>query len=236
GGGGGGAWRRGSGDPGLLVRVLAARAGAVRDAGKTDEAERTCREVVAWANAHAVPADALFAIFNLAELLWLRGSLDEAADILAAARPLEQTRPIERGRRTVDLLLGLVALSRGALVAAHEHLMVALRSRMSYGFHSRACIAIKAIAARCIQGGDLVTGVTLFGAAESATAKLYCGPGHLGPYWKQQQAVARVTLGDNGFDEAYARGAAMGLREAATLALGVEHPDLAHDSVRFAEV
>jgi predicted ATPase/class 3 adenylate cyclase len=227
---------RRAGEPGLLVRVLAGRSGAMRDAGKTEEAEQTCREVIAWANAQGVPADALFAIFNLAEMLWLSGSLDEAADILAAARPLEQARPIERGRRTVDLLLGLVALSRGDLVAAHEHLTVALRSRMTYGFHSRACIAIKAIAARCIQGGDLVTGVTLFGAAESTTAKLHCGPGHLGPYWKGQQAVARVTLGDNAFDEAYARGAAKSLREAASLALGVEHPDMAHDSVRFAEV
>lgn len=223
-------------DPGLLVRVLAGRSGALRDAGKPDEAERTCREVIAWANAHGVPADALFAIFNLAELLWLKGSLDEAADILAAARPLEQTRPIERGRRTVDLLLGLVALRRGDLVAAHEHLTVALRSRMSYGFHSRACVAIKAIAARCIQGGDFATGVTLFGAAESANAKLHCGPGHLAPYWKLQQNTARAALGDNAFDEAYAQGAEMGLREAASLALGVEHPDMAHDSIRFAAI
>jgi predicted ATPase/class 3 adenylate cyclase len=227
---------RRAGDPGLLVRVLAARSAALRDAGKTQEAEQTCREVIAWADAHGVPADALFAIFHLAEMLWLRGSLDEAADILAAARPLEQTRPMERGRRTVDQLLGLVALSRGDLVAAHEHLTVSLRSRMSYGFHSRACVAIKAIAARCIHGGDFVTGVTLFGAAESATAMLHCGPGQLGPYWKQQQSAARVALGDNAFDEAYAHGTAMGLREAAAMALLVEHPDLAHDSVRFAEV
>jgi hypothetical protein len=58
----------------------------------------------------------------------------------------------------------------------------------------------------------------------------------LGPFWKRQQMAARVALGDNAFDEAYVRGAAMGLREAAALALLVEHPDLAHDSVRFAEV
>jgi predicted ATPase len=227
---------RRAGDPGLLVRVLAARSGALRDAGKTDEAERTCREVIAWANSQGVPGDALFAIFNLAELLWLNGSLDEAADILAAARPLEQARPMERGRRTVDLMLGLVALRRGDLVAAHEHLTVALRSRMSYGFHSRACVAIKAIAARCVQGGDFAVAVTLFGAAESTNARLLCGPGHFNPYWKQQQDIARTALEDGAFDEAYARGAAMGLRDAASLALGVEHPDLAHDSIRFAEV
>ncbi len=223
-------------DPGLLVRVLAGRSGALRDAGRMAEAESVCREVIEWAATKNVQTDALFAVFNLAELLWLRGDLDEAADILAAARPYEQMRPVERGRRTVDLLLGLIALRRGDLVAAHEHLTVALRSRMSYGFHSRTCVAIKAIAARCIQGGDVATGVTLFGAAESLTAKLHCGPGIFGPYWKTQQETARRLLGDTVFDGAYARGAQMGLREAAALALGVEHPDLASDSIRFAEV
>nr|WP_203915014.1 adenylate/guanylate cyclase domain-containing protein [Rhizocola hellebori] len=227
---------RRTGDPGLLVRVLAGRSGALRDAGKTDEAERSCREVIGWAAANNVPADALFAVFNLAELLWLRGELDEAADILAAARPYEQMRPVERGRRTVDLLLGLIALKRGDLVAAHEHLTVALRSRVSYGFHGRTCVAIKAIAARCVHGGDTATAATLFGAAESLTAKLQCGPGVFGSYWKAQQETARRQLGDTAFDEAYARGAAMGIREAAALALGVEHPDLASDSIRFAEV
>lgn len=227
---------RRTGDAGLLVRVLAGRSGALRDAGHTEEAERSCREVITWAAAHDVSADALFAVFNLAEMLWLRDDLDEAADILAAARPFEQMRPIERGRRTVDLLLGLVALRRGDLVAAHEHLTVALRSRMSYGFHSRTCVAIKAIAARCIQGGDTATGVTLFGAAESTITKLHCGPGIFAPYWKAQQETARGALGDAAFDEAYAKGVNMGLREAATLALGIEHPDLAGDSVRFATV
>jgi hypothetical protein len=227
---------RRAGDPGLLVRVLAGRSGALRDAGQTDQAERSCREVIEWAATNNVHADALFAVVNLAELLWLRGDLDEAADILAAARPYEQMRPVERGRRTVDLLLGLIALKRGDLVAAHEHLTVALRSRVSYGFHGRSCVAIKAIAARCVQGGDTTTATILFGAAESLTAKLHCGPGVFGSYWKVQQETARRQLGDSAFDMAYARGAAMGLREAAALALGVEHPDLADDSVRFAEV
>ena len=35
------------------------------------------------------------------------------------------------------MLLGLVALSRGDLIAAHDHLVVALRFRMSYGYHWR---------------------------------------------------------------------------------------------------
>lgn len=223
-------------EAGLLVRVLAGRSGALRDAGRTEDAERVCRQVIDWAQAQGVPSEGLFAIFNLAELMWLRGAHEEAAEILAAARPLEQMRPAERGRRTVDLLLGLVALGRGDLVAAHEHLMVALRSRMTYGFHSRACVALKAMAARCVEGGDVATGTTLFGAAESANIKLHCGPGIFGPYWKAMQRSARSALGDAAFDEAYARGTRMGLREAATLALSVEHPDLVHNSGRFAEV
>jgi predicted ATPase len=227
---------RRAGEPGLLARVLAGRAGAIRDAGQPAEAEQVCRDVISWAAVHDVTPDAFFAAVNLAELLMLRGALDEAKELLASTRQTEQLRPAERGRRTVDLLLGMVALRRGDLVAAHEHLVVALRSRMTYGFHSRACTAIKAMAVRCIQGGDFGTGVTLFGAAESTNARLHCGPGDFGPYWKQQLQVARASLGDSAFDQAYARGTLMELREAAALALKVEHPDMARPSERFAEI
>ena len=48
--------------------------------------------------------------------------------------------------------------------------------------------------------------------------------------------AARAALGDAVFDEAYARGAALSLGETASLALAVEHPDLAVDSSRFAEL
>ncbi|MEU8077346.1 adenylate/guanylate cyclase domain-containing protein [Catellatospora citrea] len=227
---------RRAGDPGLLARVLAGRSGALRDAGKPDDAEQACREVLAWATRYEVAPDALFAVCNLAELLWLRGALDEAATLLAASRQLEQLRPAERGRRTLDLLLGMVALRRGDLVAAHEHLTVALRSRMAYGFHGRACVAVKAMAARCVQGGDAMTAATLFGAAESTTVRLHCGPGIFASFWTAQQEAARAALGDAVFDEAYARGAALSLGETASLALAVEHPDLALDSSRFAEL
>ena len=49
----------------------------------------------------------------------------------------------------MDMMLGMVALSRGDLVAAHDHLIVALRSRMSFGFHLRVCETLNAIAVRC---------------------------------------------------------------------------------------
>jgi len=226
---------RRAGDPGLLARVLAGRGAPLADMGRTDEAEAACREVIEWARTEDVSADALFAIYTLAQLLWRRGALDEAADLLACARPLEAARPGDRGRRTVDMLLGLIALSRGDLVAAHDHLMVALRSRMGYGFHSRVCETLSAIAVRCSAGGDALTAARLFGAAQAARAELRFSPGALGPYWTEQEAAVRTALGDAVFDGAYAEGGALTLEEAVAVALAVEHPDLVAGSVRFSD-
>jgi predicted ATPase/class 3 adenylate cyclase len=221
---------RRSGDAGTVARVLAGQPGPLVGLGKAVEAEQLCRDLLAWAGPRGVTADALFAVYNLAELLWLRSAYDEAAELLATARPIEALRPAERGRRTVDLLLGMVALGRGDLVAAHDHLSVALRSRMSYGFHSRACAAISAMATRCVLGADHLTAATLFGAVAAAKARLCRGPGIFGPFWATQQAVSRAALGDSAFDVAWARGASLSLDDAAALALGIEAPDLA---VRF---
>lgn len=217
--------RRG-GDPGIVARVLAGQPGPLVSLGKAVEAEQLCRDLLAWAGPRDVMADALFAIYNLAELLWLRGAYDEAAELLATARPVEALRPAERGRRTVDLLLGMVALGRRDLVAAHDHLSVALRSRMSYGFHSRACVALCAMAARCTLAGDHTMAATLFGAATVAKARLCRRPGIFGPFWNAQQAESRAALGDSAFDAAWARGAALSLEDGAGLALALEAPDL----------
>jgi hypothetical protein len=204
--------------------------------GRTEEAERTCREVIAWAAEQGVAGEALQAVYVWAQMLWRRGALHEAADLLATARPLEQGRTVERGRRTVDMILGLVALSRGDLVAAHDHLVVALRSRMNYGYHSRVCEALNAIAVRCWLGGDPETAARLFGAAQAARVRLRCSPGAFGTYWSEQQTAVRGGLGDAPFDAAYAAGAGMGLEEAVAMALTIEHPDLAAGSERFSEV
>jgi predicted ATPase/class 3 adenylate cyclase len=222
-------------DPGLLARVLAGRGMPLLDTGQPREAERACRDVIAWAGRQGVAGDALFAVYCLAQLLWRRGDLVEAADLLASARPVEATRPTERGRRTVDMLLGMVALARGDLVAAHDHLTVALRSRIGLGFHSRACEALCGLAVRCALGGDPVMAARLFGAADTARASLRCGAGVYAPYWSEQQAALRTALGDPAFDAAYAEGGVLGLDEAAELALTVEHPDLAVDSQRFTD-
>jgi predicted ATPase/class 3 adenylate cyclase len=227
-----GAARR-AGEVGLLARVLAGRGAPLAGMGRVDDAERMCREVTAWARREGVPSDALLAVYTLAQILLRRGALDEAADLLANARPLEASRPAERGRRTVDMLLGLVALGRGDVVAAHDHLTVALRSRMGFGFHARACETLNAVAVRCLTGADPLTAVRLFGAAQAARARLRLAAGPFGPYWHEQQAVARAVLGDVVFDAAYAEGATLSLEDAVAVALTVEHPDLAVGSDRF---
>ncbi|GGM57019.1 adenylate/guanylate cyclase domain-containing protein [Dactylosporangium sucinum] len=225
-----------AGDPGLIARVLAGRGAPLLEMGRIDEAERTCREVIAWAEEQGVEGEALFAVYALAQLLWRRGDLDAAATLLAGARPLENGRPLERGRRAVDMMLGMVALSRGDLVAAHDHLIVALRSRMTFGFHRRVCETLNAIAVRCALGADLETAARLFGAAQAARVRLRCSSGGFGAYWTEQQASLRATMGDADFDAAYAAGGALSLEEAVAAALTIEHPDLVAGSIRFSAV
>ncbi|WP_326562393.1 NB-ARC domain-containing protein [Micromonospora sp. NBC_01796] len=227
---------RQAGDAGLQARVLAGRAAPLIDMGQLVEAERVCREVIAWAHQNDVSGDALFAVYSLAELLWRRCALDEAAELLGAARPVEAARPTERARRSVDMLLGMVALSRGDLVAAHDHLVVALRSRMGHGFHGRACDTINAIAVRCAWGGDPITAARLFGAAQATRSAMRSTAGMFGQYWLEEQAGLRGVLGDVAFDAAYAEGAELTLEEAAAVALAVDHPDLAAGSIRFSGV
>jgi predicted ATPase/class 3 adenylate cyclase len=227
---------RRAGDPGLIARILSARGAPLLDMGRIEESERLSRDVIAWSEEQGVAGEALLAIYALAQLLWRRGALDEAAGLLASARPLENSRPLERGRRTVDMILGMVALSRGDLVAAHDHLIVALRSRMSFGFHLRVCETLNAIAVRCALADDLETAARLFGAAQAARIRLRCSAGGFGAYWTEQQAKLRADMGDAAFDTAYAAGGSLGLEESVALALTIEHPDLVAGSVRFSAV
>jgi hypothetical protein len=221
------------GHPELLVRALAGQRLSLVEAGRTVEAEKLCREVIVRAERTGVPAAALPAVVTLAELLWRRDALDEAAELLGSARQLEAGRPEDRGSRTVDWLLGMVALRRRDLVAAHDHLVVALRSRLRHGFRGAAADAVAAIAVRCAVGGDPGTATVLFGGAESVRGG--CRATHLGGFWSAQQAGLRQMLGDAAFDAAYADGAEMGFGRAVAIALAVEHPDLEHGSARFAQ-
>jgi hypothetical protein len=227
---------RRTGDVGLMARVGAGRGMPLLDMGDPIAAEKACRDILAWANDRDVAHEALDAVYCLAQLLWRRGGVDEAAELLAATRPIEASRPAERGRRTVDMVLGMVALSRGDLVAAHEHLVVALRSRMSFGFHSGACESLNALAARCALGGDQITAVRLFGAAQAAQVQLRGANVLFAPFWTEQQRRIREGLGDRVFDDVYAQGSALTLDEAVTVALSVDHPDMAVGSERFADM
>jgi predicted ATPase/class 3 adenylate cyclase len=219
-------------DPALLIRALAGRWVTMLEQGQFAEAERLCRDVIERAERSGVPAAALPSVVALAELLWRNGSLDEAADLLGAARQLEAGRREDRGRRTVDWLLGMVALRRGDLVAAHDHLVVALRSRLRHGFRGAAADAVAAIAVRCVLGGDPATAAVLFGGAESVRGERRTEV--FGSFWSAQQAALRASLGDKTFDAAYADGADLGLDQIVAIALAVEHPDLEHGSARFA--
>jgi predicted ATPase/class 3 adenylate cyclase len=223
---------RRAGHAGLLVRALAGHRIGLLDSGRLPAAERLCRDVIELAERSGVPSAGLPAVVTLAELLWRRGALDEAADLLGGARQIEAGRPEDRGRRTVDWLLGMVALRRGDLVAAHDHLIVALRSRLRHGFRGAAADAVAAIAVRCAIGGDAATAAMLFGGAEPVRGVRRAGL--FGAYWAAQQAAVRSVLGDAGFDAAYAEGAAAGLDRIVASALAVEHPDLEHGSIRFA--
>jgi predicted ATPase/class 3 adenylate cyclase len=222
------------GHAGRLARVLATRGGTLLVTGDLAGAERVCRETIQLAQEQGVPGDALAAVYTLAEILWRRGALDEAAELLATARTGEAAQPSERGRRAVDLLLGMVALARGDLVAAHDHLAVALRSRMAHGFSAGAGTALYAFAVRCALGGDAATAAKLFGAARARRVALRYAPTTFDSYWVTNEAVVRERLGDEAFDEAYRDGATLTLEQAAALALAVEHPDLAMGSIRFA--
>jgi hypothetical protein len=210
------------GDDGLLTRVRSGRAWSLMDLGQYHQAEQVCRELLAWAAAREVSSETVFAVYCLARVLWHRGALDEAADLLGAARAVEASLPEVRGRRSVDMLLGMVALARGDLVAAHDHLMVALRSRMRYGFHTRACEALNAMAVRCALGGDQTTAARLFGAVHTSRSRLAGSLGGFGEYWAAQEAAVRETLGEAKFDAAYVDGSALSLADAAAIALAVD--------------
>jgi hypothetical protein len=223
---------RRAGHPALLISALAGHRISLVETGRHSEAELVCREVIAGADRTGVPEAALPAVITLAELLWRRGALDAAADLLGGARQWEAGRPEDRGRRTMDWLLGMVALRRGDLVAAHDHLVVALRSRLRHGFRGAAADAVAAMAVRCDLGGDPETATVLFGGAESVRGARRTTL--FGGFWSARQADLRAALGDAAFDAAYVEGAEAGFDRIVAMALAVEHPDLERGSSRFA--
>ncbi|MBM2617434.1 adenylate/guanylate cyclase domain-containing protein [Actinoplanes sp. LDG1-06] len=220
-------------DQPLLMRSLAGHRTSLIQDGRYDQAEQLCREVIAEAERNGVAESALPAVIALAELLWRRDELTPAADLLGAARQAEASCPEHRGKRTVDWLLGMVALRRGDLVAGHDHLVVALRSRLRHGFRGAAADAVAAIAVRCAMGGDPATATVLFGGAEAARGARRTEM--FGRFWADQQLSLRGSLGDAAFDAAYADGVGLGFDRIVAMALAVEHPDLEDGATRFTQ-
>ncbi|GAA2520947.1 hypothetical protein GCM10010201_18280 [Pilimelia columellifera subsp. columellifera] len=221
-----------SGDPTLSARV---RLWAPAAAEHLDEA--ACQVLLDRADSQdrPLPVELLPVASRLAERRWRRGDLDAAAALMAAARPAEAAQPLTRGRRDVDMLLGVVALGRGDLVAAHDHLKAALRSRVAFGFRRAACETIAAVAVRCALGGEPLRAARLLGAAAAGLADLGGVPGPFAGFVACQQAAARAVAPDD-FDAAFAQGSTWSLMEAADVALAVEHPDLALGYARFVEM
>ena len=229
---------RQAGDAGLLARVLAGRARAADRHGRSSTRpsgsagrSSTGRTSRTWSATRCSPCSA-WPSCSGGGAPWTRRRS-------CWARPARWRRPARwsGAGASVDMLLGLVALARGDLVAAHDHLLVALRSRMSHGFHARACETLNAMAVRCALGGD---------AADRGPA-VRRGAGGPGEHALLARHLRRVlgassrprcapALGDAAFDAAYGEGAELGLEEAAALALTVEHPDLAAGSTRFSAV
>jgi len=217
----------------LVIRAQAGHRLTLLEKQDFEEAERFCREIMARAEQSGVAEAALPAVVTLAGLLWRRDAIDEAAELLGGARQLEAGRPEDRGRRTVDWLLGMVALRRRDLVAAHDHLVVALRSRLRHGFRGAAADAVAAIAVRCSLGGDPVSAAVLFGGAEAARGARRTDM--FGRFWSEHQETLRTSLGDAAFDAAYADGVGLGFDRIVAMALAVEHPDLEDGAARFAQ-
>ena len=220
-------------DQGLRVRAMSGHRLTLLEEEQFDAAEKYCREMIARAEEYGVAEAGLPAVMTLAELLWRRDAVDEAAELLGGARQLEAGRPEDRGRRTVDWLLGMVALRRRDLVAAHDHLVVALRSRLRHGFRGAAADAVAAIAVRCSLGGDPASAAVLFGGAEAARGARRTDM--FGRFWSEQQLALRTSLGDAAFDAAYADGVGLGFDRIVAMALAVEHPDLEDGATRFAQ-
>jgi predicted ATPase len=216
----------------LVIRAQAGHRLTLLENQDFEEAERFCREIMAEAEQSGVAEAALPAVVTLAGLLWRRDAIDEAAELLGGARQLEAGRPEDRGRRTVDWLLGMVALRRRDLVAAHDHLVVALRSRLRHGFRGASADAVAAIAVRCSLGGDPAMAAVLFGGAEAARGARRTDM--FGRFWSEQQLALRAALGDAVFDAAYADGVGLGFDRIVAMALAVEHPDLEDGAARFA--
>jgi hypothetical protein len=202
-------------DPALLTRVLSERGEILAGIDSAGSAERVCRDTIRFARAHDTQAEALPSFYCLARLLWRRGALAEARDLLAAGETLEASRPAWRGQRQASFQLGLIALSRGEPDVARWHLIGALRTRMRYGFHSGVVAALYAMASWAVRVGEYDRAALLTGAADTHRDRLrVTGAGSL----VDDQSRTPDALED-AYPDRYHTGARLSLAEAVRIAV-----------------
>ncbi|MGH3736636.1 MAG: ATP-binding protein [Micromonosporaceae bacterium] len=209
-------------DPTMLARVLAHRGEILAGMGGERQAEAACRAALAYAAEHDTEAETLPSVYCLARLLWQRGALREARELLVAVENLEAGLPAWRGRRRTSFLLGLVALSEDDLPTAHSHLVRALRARIGYGFHSGVVDGLDAMAAWAVRVGDIDRAALLFGAADTHRGSLRATAGHTESF-AADRTRAVDTLGET-YRERYDAGTLLGLTEAVEVAVTARMP------------
>src|SRR6266508_3282057 len=205
-------------DPALLVRILADRGEILAGMGAPAQAEAVCRSTIRYAQQHHAEAQAMPAVCCLAQLLWQRGELDEARELLIDGEALEAGQPAWRGRRQMSFLLGLIALADGDLANARTHLVKALRARMVYGFHSGVVEGLYAMAAWAGLQDEHDRAALLFGAADNHRSTLRVSTGGYANLASAEQARAAEALGRR-YQQRYDAGAHLGLAEAVEIAV-----------------
>jgi predicted ATPase len=206
--------RRGA-DPVPLIRVLSERGEIFAGMDSPAAAEQACHDTIRFARDQDAEAAALPSVYCLARLLWQRGALDEAREILAAGAALEAGQPAWRGLRQTSFQSGLIALSAGEPAVARCHLLRALRARVRYGFHSGVVAALYAMASWAVRVGEYDRAALLTGSADTHRDRLrVAGAGSL----TDDQLQTADALGDV-YPDRYDAGSRLSLTEAVRVAV-----------------
>lgn len=214
---------RRAGDPTLLARVLAHRGEILAEMGAPTQAEAACRGSIAYAQEHHAESESLPSICCLARLLWRRGALEEARQLLVGAEALEAGQPAWRGRRRTGFLLGLIALADDDLPTARSHLVKSLRARMVYGFHSGVVAGLYAMASWSAKDGDHDRAALLFAAADTHRSSLRVAASVDAESFAGDRARTMEALVE-AYQERYDAGALLGLAEAVEVAVAIRTP------------
>jgi len=122
------------GDRQGLVRSHVARVRVLRDLGKIDDAGELLRLTEALADASRDPSLTIQVCVELGRHALLRGRLDEAEAAASRARLQVKGYGAREARPAIEVLLGAIALARGAHRQARDHARTALDSARRQGF------------------------------------------------------------------------------------------------------